>query len=241
MQTFSRFLFPILACLTFLPACDADAPTDEVGDLDDVEFRNEFVFWDSITCMLGTTRCYGHRPTADELWSPLLSECELQKRIDDNGWIETEQGWFATCDYGGTPETFPDSRCFWVNQTKITCFGGDNGWYTEVSAACEVGGFTTNNWPGGYCETDFGYHEYDDVGSKWSAPVTGRAFDAGDRFTVIDDCSLAGGGNPAPYPFACMDSCCRCHPDSDIAECYGIPDNGACPDGWDYGPLTCTP
>jgi hypothetical protein len=162
----------LIALLT--PACDTE-PTE-------VSLRSEL--WDEITCMSGA-RCFGHRVTADELWSPLISECDLDGRVA-NGWIETSDGYTWECDLDGTPQTFPDVRCFYVSFTMIKCFGGDDGWYTEVGPSCVTGNYTSSVWMTGSCDPDtyMGWHDYDWVFASPKAPDA-RVFDGADYFQVV--------------------------------------------------------
>lgn len=177
------------ALIFLLTACD-----QESAEPDQLEFRSSH--WDAITCLgSGHTRCYGHRPTADELWSPVLSDCDLDDRVAINGWIETTDGYTNPCDLGGHPETFAEVRCFYRGNA-VTCYGGENGWYTEVGPSCDTGDYTSSTWTAGCASgQSTGSHDYDHVLVSWTTG-RGRAFDGADSFAVYPECKVAGGGSP---------------------------------------------
>jgi hypothetical protein len=157
-------------------------------------------FWDNIVCVRGT--CYGHRPMAIELWSPLVADCELDNRVENNGWVETDVGYTEPCDVGGMPEGFVDVRCFVVGNA-IRCFGGDEGWYTEAGPACDADSYTSSVWMQSSCDPNkqMGNYAYEYV---FASPMTSdaRVFNGSTHFQVVPECRVAGGVLP-PDPFAC--------------------------------------
>jgi hypothetical protein len=184
-----------IACILFLlaaTACD-DAEPEKLGS-------RAGRFWDNIVCVRGT--CYGHRPMAIELWSPLVADCELDNRVENNGWVETDLGYTEPCDVGGMPEGFVDVRCFAVGNA-IRCFGGDEGWYTEAGPACDTDSYTSSVWMQSSCDPNkqMGNYAYEYV---FASPMTSdaRVFNGSTHFQVVPECRVAGGVLP-PDPFAC--------------------------------------
>jgi hypothetical protein len=181
-----------------LMGCDDPSDADDFGEL---SFRN--IGWDDVVCTSGATRCYGHRPLAAELWSPLVSHCELNYRIYTHSWVETDDGYAQICDPGGEPQTFDDVRCFHPGIAgEVKCFGGFDGWYTEVGPTCDFGTYTRTTWKAGACDTYFGSYDYDAVVAS-NTYVIGRAFDGPDRFAVVPECIVQSSGVVAD-PFACL-------------------------------------
>jgi hypothetical protein len=185
----------LLALALFLGfGCD-DSHIDEAAT-----FRS--AVWDDVVCTSGVTRCYGHRPLADELWSPLVSHCDLEARIASDSWVETNIGYHQACDMGGEPQTFSDVRCFRPGiPNEVRCFGGSDGWYTEVGPTCDFGTYTRATWKPGACDVYFGDHAYDAVVASLTYLI-GRAFDGPDRFAVVPECIVQSSGTVAD-PFDC--------------------------------------
>jgi hypothetical protein len=205
IYTVSCFAFILISCDVKTSDPDLDFRSDSTDSTTDTGEPIEF--WDEIRCTWGTaSRCYGHRSTATELWSPVVSACDLQRRVDFEGWEMVNIGWTAACDPDGVPQAFPEQLCFHPGSfTIVVCFGGADGWYTEVGPACDAGPFTSDAWPSGSCDLDgkFGYHEYDHVFANPTGPAwLGRAFDAGDHFVVVPECAV-GAGVIGANPFSC--------------------------------------
>jgi hypothetical protein len=187
----------LIISILSIAACDEA----EVAEGSGLSFRS--YGWDDVVCTSGATRCYGHRPLADELWSPLVSHCDLDARVAVNGWLETDEGYHQACDAGGEPQTFDDVRCFYHGVADdVRCFGGFDGWYTEVGPTCDFGTYTRATWKSGACDTYFGDHDYDAVVASITYLI-GRAFDGPDRFAVVPECIVQSSGVVAD-PFACL-------------------------------------
>jgi hypothetical protein len=197
----------LLFSATLLAACDITEFDPAEGDVPGLDtFRS--AEWDAVICTLGTaSRCYAHSPSAEELWSPVVSWCDLQARVDEGELWPTKQGWYDECDSGGKPQTFAEVVCFHDLAVHITCFGGSGGWFTEVRPSCDLGKYEQEAWPATSCDPDQspGIHDYDAVlvvpgGTPW----WGRAVDGDDAFTVVPECKMpVTGASAATNPYAC--------------------------------------
>lgn len=181
-----------LAILLLLaPACDAE-PEPELG----LELRA--AAWDEVFCATAAgERCYAHSPSAKELWSEVVSWCDLQAMVDGGELKPTASGWLWACDYGGEPQTFADVECFESSPNHVVCFGGSGGWYTRVEPSCLASPFTDPAWPAVACDPDNspGAHSYDSVSVvPAGTPWIGRVVDGGDAFFVVPECHVSAGG-----------------------------------------------
>jgi hypothetical protein len=184
--------------LSALIACDTESVP-----IESEQFRN-VQGWDEVVCT--DVKCYAHSPSADELWHPVVSWCDLQGMVAVGRLVPTENGWFNSCDYNGHPESFSDSMCFYTSQTSIVCYGGHDGWYTKVEPACASNEYDAQAWLAVGCDPDdqVGYTTYDSVLQKqpWVGDVA-RAVDTNDAFYVIPECALPSDLDLAPDPFGC--------------------------------------
>jgi hypothetical protein len=161
-----------------------------------------------VVCMSpnSTTRCYAQSPSGPEMMSPVVSWCELQSRLNTGEYlIQTCDGWFHECDYGGEPTSFKDVACFFDSWTHVVCFGGSEGWYTEVMPSCAPTAFTDPAWGDGTCDKDGdpGAHDFTSVSVVPDGfPWLGEATTSSDAFKIVPECAA-----PATYqagnPFSC--------------------------------------
>lgn len=184
--------------LMFLVGC-ADTAADTAADK--AEFRSSD--WADVTCTNGSLdRCFAQAGDAKELWSPVVSDCDLEARLDSGEYLYENTNWWYACDSGGYPTTFTDYRCFTYAAGYAECFGGSDGWYTKVVPPCSSTAFSQSAWPTGSCDPDLdpGDHAFDSVEVIPNGPTDlGEAVDGGDAFVVYPACAVPSGvqaGNP---------------------------------------------
>jgi hypothetical protein len=207
---------------------------DEVN----TEFRADehVAAWDYVKCLNGAdSRCFAHSPISGETVHPVLSWCDLHNSVTVGELLPTADGWWFECD-GGRPEAFEDVLCFYDTPTHVVCYGGSNGWFTEVEPSCKPNMFVDAAWPAGTCDADSspGAH-----GFAWlltvpgGTPWLGRAQAGDDTLIAVPEC-MAAAGVDAADPYACTWGtefpCCSCNADN-ILTCGMLDENKQCPVG----------
>lgn len=239
MQTHRFPFIALVSILTAATGCDTESRADAT------EFRNvPYVApWDSVKCVYGTSsRCFAHSPSGGDTVSPVVSWCDIYGFVSNGTLTPTADGWFYGCDYDGGPETFDEAMCFYDSSTHVVCYGGSDGWYTEVTPTCVASSFVDPAWPVGTCDIDSspGAHQYDSVltvpgGTAW----WGKASLDSDSFTAVPSCTSANGASAAD-PFACADypdPCCSCDAEGGLV-CVSL-ENGECPEGTSASTWAC--
>src|SRR5690606_38776383 len=194
-----------LAALLVIAGCDPELDTTNT------ELRSiSPISWSSVGCMTngGTDRCYARTDEGTDFRIPVVSACSLAAKVESGEYVETDDGWYWSCDYGRSPETFTDAMCFHDSATHGVGFGGSDGGYTKVEPYCAGAKYNVPvdpYWPetacrGGLAST---YHNYDgiyvvDGGTPW----WGRAANGDDAFYGSPSCAIPT-LHPAGNPYDC--------------------------------------
>jgi hypothetical protein len=191
-----------LACLS-LTGCEQLDDVD-VAYADDFRGFEPVEAWDSVVCSAGT-RCYAHTPSAAELWMPVVSWCSLEDQLESGEFFFETGTWQYLCNIGGSPVSFDDFRCFATSGVSTRCYGGSDGWYTQVEPTCVTAAYNTAAWGAGSCDSDDFYGEttFDSVNIRPTKIDRARATESTDAFYAVPYCSLPSGMSAAPDPFAC--------------------------------------
>jgi hypothetical protein len=194
-------LVSLIAVLLSIGCADLteDPTTVELRDFEIVEP------WDTVLCSAGT-RCYAHTPSGDELWTAVTSWCSLEAQLNSGEYFYEKASWQYSCNMGGHPVSFDEYRCFATSATSTRCYGGTDGWYTQVEPVCLTAVYNTAAWGAGSCDPDdfYGVTDFDTVNMKPLGKLDyGRATESTDAFYVMPQCALPPGLGVAPDPFDC--------------------------------------